>query len=333
MAVSLSQHRRMAPKSAARARRQIRVRKKVFGATQRPRLVVTRSARHISAQVIDDTQGRTLASASSMEARDAHGKLVTSPRKPSRLAGWLPSGPRPSASRSVVFDRAGYAYHGRVAAACRWRPRGRPRLLDMQETRKVRANDVEPSAVVAVPVESVVAVTIVVARPPRRATTSSASSRSTGWPRSSRVVAGSPSPRLSWWVMATETLAWATARPRRSLPRSPRVSKRPRSTSSPCQRIQGTIPHPVQGEKAAGVVMLRPASPGTGVDRRWFCSCSTRVRRRTRRAGEVAWFVKCDQRRARDGGRAAESRAAGGGGQTARQGCRGCRSGRTAESS
>src|SRR5215218_5324007 len=68
MAVSLSQHRGMAPKSAARARRQIRVRKKVFGAPQRPRLVVTGSARHISAQVVDDTQGRTLASASTMEA-------------------------------------------------------------------------------------------------------------------------------------------------------------------------------------------------------------------------------------------------------------------------
>ena len=116
MAVSLSQHRRMAPRSAARLRRQIRVRKKVFGAPERPRLVVTRSARHISAQVIDDTQGRTLASASSMEADAAGGKPATSPRRLSRLAGLLPSGPRLSASRSVVFDRAGYKYHGRVAA-------------------------------------------------------------------------------------------------------------------------------------------------------------------------------------------------------------------------
>jgi large subunit ribosomal protein L18 len=115
MAVSLSQHRRMAPKSAARARRQIRVRKKVFGATQRPRLVVTRSARHISAQVIDDTQGRTLAWASSMEAemRAASGDKS---EKAKRVGGVLAERAKAVGIEKVVFDRAGYAYHGRVAA-------------------------------------------------------------------------------------------------------------------------------------------------------------------------------------------------------------------------
>jgi large subunit ribosomal protein L18 len=115
MAVSLSQHRRMAPRSAARARRQIRVRKKVFGATQRPRLVVTRSARHISAQVIDDTQGRTLASASSMEPemRAASGDKS---EKAKRVGGVLAERAKAVGIEKVVFDRAGYAYHGRVAA-------------------------------------------------------------------------------------------------------------------------------------------------------------------------------------------------------------------------
>ena len=115
MAVSLSQHRRMAPRSAARARRQIRVRKKVFGATQRPRLVVTRSARHISAQVIDDTQGRTLAWASSMEAemRAASGDKS---EKAKRVGGVLAERAKAVGIEKVVFDRAGYAYHGRVAA-------------------------------------------------------------------------------------------------------------------------------------------------------------------------------------------------------------------------
>ena len=115
MAVSLSQHRRMAPKSAARARRQIRVRKKVFGATQRPRLVVTRSARHISAQVIDDTQGRTLASASSMEAemRAAGGDKS---EKAKQVGGLLAQRAMAVGIEKAVFDRAGYAYHGRVAA-------------------------------------------------------------------------------------------------------------------------------------------------------------------------------------------------------------------------
>ena len=115
MAVSLSQHKSMAPKSAARARRQIRVRKKVFGAPQRPRLVVTRSARHIAAQVIDDTQGRTLASASTMEAamRAAGGDKS---EKAKEVGGLIAERAKAAGIEAVVFDRAGYKYHGRVAA-------------------------------------------------------------------------------------------------------------------------------------------------------------------------------------------------------------------------
>jgi large subunit ribosomal protein L18 len=115
MAVSLSQHKSMAPKSAARARRQIRVRKKVFGAPQRPRLVVTRSARHIAAQVIDDTQGRTLASASTMEAamRAANGDKS---EKAKQVGGLIAERAKAAGIDAVVFDRAGYKYHGRVAA-------------------------------------------------------------------------------------------------------------------------------------------------------------------------------------------------------------------------
>ena len=105
----------MAPKSAARARRQIRVRKKVFGATQRPRLVVTRSARHISAQVIDDTQGRTLASASSMET-EMRGAGGDKSEKAKQVGGLLAERAKAVGIEKVVFDRAGYAYHGRVAA-------------------------------------------------------------------------------------------------------------------------------------------------------------------------------------------------------------------------
>ena len=98
MAVSLSQHKHMSPRSAARLRRQVRVRKKVFGAPGRPRLVVTRSARHIYAQVIDDTQGRTLASASTMEAalRAATGDKS---EKAKQVGGSSPSVPRLWASR------------------------------------------------------------------------------------------------------------------------------------------------------------------------------------------------------------------------------------------
>jgi large subunit ribosomal protein L18 len=115
MGVSLSQHKRMAPKSAARARRQLRVRKKVFGAPERPRLVVTRSARHISAQVIDDTKGRTLASASTMETalRSASGDKS---EKAKQVGGLLAERAKAAGIEKVVFDRAGYKYHGRVAA-------------------------------------------------------------------------------------------------------------------------------------------------------------------------------------------------------------------------
>jgi large subunit ribosomal protein L18 len=115
MAVSLSQSKRMAPKSAARARRQIRVRKKIFGAPQRPRLVVSRSARHISAQVIDDTQGRTLASASTMEAalRAATGDKS---EKAKTVGGLIAERAKAAGVEQVVFDRAGYKYHGRIAA-------------------------------------------------------------------------------------------------------------------------------------------------------------------------------------------------------------------------
>lgn len=115
MAVSLRVNKHSAAKRASRQRRQVRGRKKIFGSAQRPRLVVTRSARHITAQVIDDVAGRTLASASTMEAdlRSVSGdksdkaKLVgTNVAERAKAAG----------VEQVVFDRAGNKYHGRIAA-------------------------------------------------------------------------------------------------------------------------------------------------------------------------------------------------------------------------
>jgi large subunit ribosomal protein L18 len=93
----------------------VRVRKKVFGASERPRLVVTRSARHISAQVIDDTQGRTLASASTMEAT-LRAKTGDKSDKAKQVGGLIAERAKAVGIESVVFDRAGYKYHGRVAA-------------------------------------------------------------------------------------------------------------------------------------------------------------------------------------------------------------------------
>jgi len=100
---------------AARTRRHLRVRKKVSGGPQRPRLVVTRSARHILAQVVDDVAGRTLASASTMEA-DLRSMSADKTAKAKRVGELLGERAKAAGVEAVVFDRAGNHYHGRVAA-------------------------------------------------------------------------------------------------------------------------------------------------------------------------------------------------------------------------
>jgi len=115
MAVSLSSHKGTAAKTRSRLRRQIRARKKIYGAPERPRLVVTRSARHILAQIVDDTAGRTLASASTMEAglRTAEGDKSA---KAKQVGGLVAERAKAAGVEQVVFDRAGNKYHGRIAA-------------------------------------------------------------------------------------------------------------------------------------------------------------------------------------------------------------------------
>jgi large subunit ribosomal protein L18 len=103
------------PKRTARARRHLRVRKKISGSAQRPRLVVSRSARHVVAQVIDDGAGRTLASASSMEAdvRTTGSNKTAQARKVGELVA---ARAKQAGVETVVFDRGGNMFHGRVAA-------------------------------------------------------------------------------------------------------------------------------------------------------------------------------------------------------------------------
>jgi large subunit ribosomal protein L18 len=115
MAVSLSSHKGTATKTRSRLRRQIRARKKIFGAPERPRLVVTRSARHIMAQVIDDTAGRTLASASTMEA-DLRSATGDKSAKAKQVGALVAERAKAAGVEQVVFDRAGNKYHGRIAA-------------------------------------------------------------------------------------------------------------------------------------------------------------------------------------------------------------------------
>jgi large subunit ribosomal protein L18 len=102
-------------KDAARTRRHLRVRKKVTGTPARPRLVVTRSNRHMVAQVVDDTVGRTLASASSLEV-DLRGQDGDKTAKAKRVGELVAERAKAAGIETVVFDRGGNRYHGRVAA-------------------------------------------------------------------------------------------------------------------------------------------------------------------------------------------------------------------------
>lgn len=115
MAISLSTNKGMSDRQRARLRRQARARKKISGSADRPRLVVTRSSRHIVAQVIDDTRGVTLASASTMEAglRKAEGDKTALAKQVGALVA---ERAKKAGVANVVFDRAGNAYHGRIAA-------------------------------------------------------------------------------------------------------------------------------------------------------------------------------------------------------------------------
>jgi len=115
MAISLSKHKHTAPRTKARLHRQVRGRKKLSGTAERPRLVVTRTSKHISVQVVDDLVGHTLVSASSMEAdlRGFEGDKTARAKKVGELVAERAKG---AGIESVVFDRAGHQYHGRVAA-------------------------------------------------------------------------------------------------------------------------------------------------------------------------------------------------------------------------
>src|SRR5690348_14918218 len=102
-------------KAAARIRRQVRGRKKISGTTARPRLVVSRSSRHLFVQVVDDTVGKTVASASTMEAdlRAFEGDKTAKAKKVGELVA---SRAKSAGVEAVVFDRGGSKYHGRIAA-------------------------------------------------------------------------------------------------------------------------------------------------------------------------------------------------------------------------
>ena len=115
MAISLSKNKHTAPRTKSRLQRQLRGRKKIAGSAERPRLVVTRSSKHITCQVVDDLVGKTLAYASTMEAdlRALDGDKTAKAKRVGELVAERAKG---AGIESVVFDRAGHQYHGRIAA-------------------------------------------------------------------------------------------------------------------------------------------------------------------------------------------------------------------------
>ena len=102
-------------RAKSRKRRHLRVRKKVVGSAARPRLVVTRSTRHVFVQVIDDSKGHTVAYASTMEA-DLRVDSGDKTAKSRRVGELVARRAKEAGVSAVVFDRGGNKYHGRVAA-------------------------------------------------------------------------------------------------------------------------------------------------------------------------------------------------------------------------
>ncbi|MHB1009952.1 MAG: 50S ribosomal protein L18 [Propionibacteriaceae bacterium] len=115
MAISLGVRKHLADKTASKIRRQARGRKGIVGTADRPRLVVTRSSRHMVAQVVDDAMGHTLASASTLEVslRSGTGDKSAKAREVGKLVA---ERAKKAGIDKVVFDRAGNKYQGRVAA-------------------------------------------------------------------------------------------------------------------------------------------------------------------------------------------------------------------------
>ena len=115
MAISLSNNKHTAARTKSRLRRQVRGRKKISGTAVRPRLVVTRSSKHITCQVVDDLVGRTLAYASTMET-DLRGFEGDKTAKAKKVGELVAERAKAAGIDGVVFDRAGNKYHGRIAA-------------------------------------------------------------------------------------------------------------------------------------------------------------------------------------------------------------------------
>ena len=113
--LSIKNLRKRNPKAAARARRKVSIRKRIRGSTEQPRLSVFKSARHIYAQVIDDTTGRTLVADSTLD-KELRGKKMKKLEAAKAVGQLVAERGKAKQVGAVVFDRNGFLYHGRVKA-------------------------------------------------------------------------------------------------------------------------------------------------------------------------------------------------------------------------
>ena len=297
--------------------------------TLRPRLVVTRSARHVFVQVVDDAKGHTLASASTLEAdlRTFDGDKTA---KASKVGELVAERAKKAGIDAVVFDRGGNQVRGTRRGDRRWRPRGRAEPVSTESDNKEQ--DVAAEAVETAARSSPT-------RPRRDVTNEPREARRGGRERNpnrdrgsgrdaeksqflervvtinrvSKVVKGGR--RFSFTALVVvgdgNGLVGVGYGKAREVPTA--ISKgveEAKKNFFRVPRVGVTIPHPVQGEAAAGVVLLRPAVSRYRCYRRWSGARRARVRRHPRRAEQVARLVEHDQHRARDGrGPASSSRS------------------------
>ena len=104
------------PKYVSRYKRKQRIRKKLEGTSERPRLSVFRSARHIYAQIIDDSKGETIVSASTLDKELSEAKFETKAAAAAKIGEVVAEKAKAKGIDTIVFDRNGYIYHGRVKA-------------------------------------------------------------------------------------------------------------------------------------------------------------------------------------------------------------------------